>query len=99
MLLSVTFPPEPFGTLVREKKAGQILNRILSELKPEAAYFTEENGSRGGLLVIDLPEPSRIPFYAEPFFLNFRAECRLRVAMTAEDLAKADLDKIGEKWK
>jgi hypothetical protein len=99
MLLSVTFPPEPFNTLVRKKKAGQIIDRILSELKPEAAYFTEENGSRGGVVVINVSEPSRIPFYAEPFFLNFNAECRLRVAMTAEDLAKADLDKLGEKWK
>jgi hypothetical protein len=99
MLLNVTIPPEPFNTLVKGKKAGQILNRILSEIKPEAAYFTEENGSRGCLLVINLSEPSRIPFFAEPFFLNFNADCRLRIAMTAEDLAKADLDKLGEKWK
>jgi len=99
LLLSVTFPPEPFNTLVKEKRAGQILNRILNELKPEAAYFTEEDGSRGGILVINLSEPSRIPFFAEPFFLNFNAECRFRIAMTAEDLAKAELDKLGEHWK
>ncbi len=99
LLLSVTFPPEPFNTLVKEKKADQILNRILNELKPEAAYFTEEDGSRGGVLVINLSEPSRIPFFAEPFFLNFNAECRFRIAMTAEDLAKAGLDKLGEHWK
>jgi len=99
MLLSVSFPPEPFNTLVRKKKAGKILDQILKDLKPEAAYFTEENGCRGGVLVIDLADPSRIPFYAEPFFLNFNAQCRLRVAMTAEDLAKSDLNKVGEKWK
>ncbi len=98
-LLSVTFPPEPFNTLVKEKRAGQILNRILNELKPEAAYFTEEDGSRGGILVINLSEPSRIPFFAEPFFLNFNAECRFRIAMTPEDLTKAELDKLGEHWK
>jgi hypothetical protein len=99
VLLSVTFPPEPFNTLVKEKRASQILNRILNELKPEAAYFTEEDGSRGGVLIINLSEPSRIPFFAEPFFLNFNALCRFRIAMTPEDLAKAELDKIGEKWK
>ncbi len=98
-LLSVTFPPEPFNTLVKEKRAGHILNRILNELKPEAAYFTEEDGSRGGVLIINLSEPSRIPFFAEPFFLNFNAECRFRIAMTAEDLTKAELDKLGEHWK
>jgi hypothetical protein len=34
ILLNVTFPHEPFNTLVKQKKAGQILNRILGELKP-----------------------------------------------------------------
>jgi hypothetical protein len=99
MLLSVTFPPEPFNTLVKEKKAGQIINQILSELKPETAYFTEENGSRGGMFVINVTEPSQIPFLAEPFFLKFNADCRFRVAITAEELVKADLDNLGEKWK
>lgn len=99
MLLNVTFPPEPFNTLVKEKKAGQLLNRILGELKPESAYFTEQDGSRGGVLVINPSDPSRIPFFAEPFFLNFNAVCKFRIAMTAEDLAKAELDKLGEHWK
>jgi len=99
MLLSVTFPSEPFNTLVKEKKAGQIINRILSELKPETAYFTEENGSRGAVFTINVSEPSQVPFVAEPFFLKFNAECKFRVAMTAEELSKADLDNIGEKWK
>ena len=47
MLLNVTIPHEPFNTLVREKKAGALIQRILKELKPEAVYFTEENGTRG----------------------------------------------------
>jgi hypothetical protein len=51
------------------------------------------------VLIINLPEASRIPSFAEPFFLNFNADCRFRTVMTAEDLAKADLDKLGEQWK
>jgi hypothetical protein len=98
MLLSVTFPSEPFNTLVKEKKAGQIINQIFSKLKPEAAYFTEDNGSRGAMLIIDLSEPSQIPFFAEPFFLKFNADCKFRIAMTADELAKADLNSLGEKW-
>jgi len=98
MLLSVSIPHEPFNTLVRQKKAGEIIGRILEELKPEAAYFTEENGTRGAVLVVDVAEPSRVPFYAEPFFLNFNADCRFRIVMSPEDLGKAGLDAIGEKW-
>ena len=99
MILSVTFPPEPFNTLVKEKKIGQLLDRVLNKVKPEAAYFTEQDGSRGGVLIINVSDPSEIPPMAEPFFLNFNAACRFRIAMTADDLAKANLDKIGGEWR
>jgi hypothetical protein len=98
MLLNVTIPHEPFNTLVRDRKVGAIIGRILEELKPEAVYFTEENGTRGAVLVIDVAEPSRVPFFSEPFFLNFNADCRFRIVMSAEDLGKAGLDSLGEKW-
>jgi len=98
MLLTVTMPHEPFNTLVREKKAGPILQRILEEIKPEAAYFTEQDGARGAVLVIEVAEPSRVPSFAEPFFLNFNADCRFRIVMSPEDLARAGLDALGEKW-
>jgi hypothetical protein len=98
MLLSVTIPHEPFNTLVREKKAGTILQRILAEMKPEAAYFTEQDGSRGAVFVIEVSDPSRVPSFAEPFFLNFNADCRFRIVMSPEDLARAGLDALGEQW-
>lgn len=98
MLLNVTIPHEPFNTLVREKKAGAIFGRILEELKPEAVYFTEENGARGVVLLVDVAEPSRVPFFAEPFFLNFKADCRFRIVMSPEDLGRAGLDQLGEQW-
>jgi hypothetical protein len=47
MLLNVQMPHEPFNTMVRNGKAGAALGRILDEIKPEAAYFTEQNGKRG----------------------------------------------------
>ena len=98
MLLTVTIPHEPFNTLVREKKAGTILQRILEEIKPEAAYFTEQDGTRGAVFVIEVAEPSRVPSFAEPFFLNFNADCRFRLVMSPEDLARAGLDALGEQW-
>lgn len=98
MLMTVTIPHEPFNTLVKEKKAGAIIGRILATLRPEAAYFTEQDGTRGAVLVIDVADPSRIPFFAEPFFLSFNADCRFRIVMSPEDLAKAGLDDIGSNW-
>lgn len=98
MILHVTMPHEPFNTLVREKKAGPLMEKILKALQPEAAYFTEDNGNRCGILVVDVAESSRVPSFAEPFFLNFNADCRFRIAMTAEELGRAGLAELGDKW-
>lgn len=98
MLLNVEFPPEPFNTLVRNGKVEGIIKRILDDIKPEIAYFTELEGSRGGIFIIDVPEPSSVPRLAEPFFLEFNADCRFRIAMTPDDLGKAGLGEIGRQW-
>ena len=98
MLLTVQMPHEPFNTLVRQGKAGAILSRILADLKPEAVYFTEQDGTRGAILIIDVREPSRVPSFSEPFFLNFNADCRFRIIMSPEELAQAGLEELGKKW-
>ncbi len=98
MILNITMPHEPFNTLVREGKAGEILGRILDEITPEAIYFTERGGKRGAIAIVDVSEPSEVPGLAEPWFLAFNADCRLRIAMSAEDLQKAGLGEIGERW-
>jgi hypothetical protein len=98
MLLNVRIPHEPFNTAVRKGTAGQTIQRILDETKPEAVYFTEQNGTRGAVLVIRVESPSQIPFYAEPWFLSFNADCEFRLAMRPEDLKEAGLDALGKKW-
>jgi len=99
MMLTASLPNEPFNSLVRAGTAGATIQEILAELKPEAAYFVEENGTRCAVLIVDVDDQSRIPFFAEPFFLKFNANCRFRIAMVAEDLAKAGLDALGKRWK
>lgn len=98
VLLIAEFPLEPFNALVRKGKAGEILGRILEELKPEACYFTELDGKRCGLLVINLQKESDIPRFAEPFFLSFDANCKFRTVMTPDDLQNAGLDALGKQW-
>ncbi|MDP9172527.1 MAG: panthothenate synthetase [Planctomycetota bacterium] len=97
MLVNVLIPAEPFNSLVRKGTAGETIQKILASIKPETVYFTEQDGNRGALLVVDLKDPSAIPGIAEPFFLAFNAQCKFRIAMTPEELAKSDLDKIAKK--
>ena len=98
MLLSVEFPHEPFNSLVRSGKVGEIIGRILESIKPESAYFTEQDGTRGGIFVINVNAPSDVPAFAEPFFLNFQANCKFRILMNPEDLQRAGLNELGKKW-
>lgn len=98
MLLTVEFPLEPFNSLVRSGKTGELIGRILESIKPEAAYFTEQDGKRGAILVVNVNQPSDVPFFAEPFFLNFQASCKFRILMTPEDLQIAGLAELGKKW-
>ncbi len=97
-LLNVRIPHEPFNTLVREGKAGEIIKKIISDIKPESIYFTEQGGTRGAVIIVDIKESSQIPSFSEPFFLNFNADCEFRIAMSPEDLGKAGLDELGKKW-
>jgi hypothetical protein len=98
MLMQIQLPPEPFNTAVREGTIGQKMQRILEAIKPEAAYFSEQHGHRGAILVVNVNDASDIPALAEPWFLTFNAEVEFRIAMTPEDLAHANLEALGKKW-
>lgn len=99
MIMNVRIPHEPFNTLVKEGKAGEILHTIIEDLKPESIYFTEQGGMRGAVAVVEVEDQSRIPFFAEPFFLNFNADCEFRIAMSPQDLGNAGLNELGSKWR
>jgi hypothetical protein len=98
MLMHVQFPLEPFNSAVREGTVGDRIRRILEAARPEAAYFTEQDGKRGGTLVVDVSSPSDVPRLAEPWFLQFNAQVEFRIAMTPEDLGRANLESLGKTW-
>lgn len=97
-LLHVKFPHEPFNSAVRNGTAGQIIQRILADAKPEAVYFTEFDGRRGGIIIVDVADASKIPALAEPWFLSFHADVSFHMVMTPEDLGRSGLDTIGKNW-
>ena len=98
MLLDITFPHDEFNSAVRDGTAGEKIGRILEAINPESVYFTEKEGKRGATIIVDVDEPSRVPGIAEPFFLTFNADVKLRIVMSPEDLQNAGLDEIGKTW-
>jgi hypothetical protein len=61
----------------------------MEKLKPEAAYFSDIEGARGGYIVVSMDDASQIPAMAEPLFLGLGATIQIHPVMTPEDVGKA----------
>lgn len=88
-LLKVNIPVEAGNTAAKAGKLGATIQSILTELKPEAAYFTADRGQRTAFIVLEMQDASRIPAIAEPWFLAFNASIEIHPVMIPADLAKA----------
>jgi hypothetical protein len=97
-LLKVNIPIEAGNAAAKAGKLGATIQTILADLKPEAVYFTDDNGQRTGFIFLEMQDASQIPAIAEPWFLAFNAKVWLRPIMNPQDLAKAG-PSIGESAK
>src|SRR3972149_1260691 len=88
-LLKANIPVEAGNAAAIAGKLGATLQSILADLKPEAAYFTDDNGQRTGFIFLDLQDASQIPAIAEPWFLAFHASIEIHPVMVLDDLARA----------
>ena len=88
-LLKVNIPVESGNAAAKAGKLGATIQSILEDLKPEAVYFSDNNGQRAGFIFLDMQDASQIPAIAEPWFLAFNATVTVRPAMNAQDLADA----------
>jgi len=86
MLLKVQMDVEAGNRAIRDGSWGQVMERVMQQVQPEAAYFTAMDGKRTGLIFFDLKDPSQVPVVAEPFFMAVNASIELSPVMTPEDV-------------
>ena len=88
-LVKVSMPVEAGNAAAKAGKLGATIQSILADLKPEAVYFTDDNGQRTAFIFLEMQNASQIPAIAEPWFLAFNASIEFHPVMVPDDLAKA----------
>ncbi len=88
MMLRITFPTELANSAIKNGSFQQVLEATMNRLKPEASYFTANNGCRCAMLFFDMLDASEIPPIAEPLFTALNVEIELVPVMNADDLKR-----------
>jgi hypothetical protein len=88
-LLKVNIPVDAGNVAAKAGKLGEKIQQILEDLKPEAVYFTADNGQRTAFIFLDMQDASQVPAIAEPWFLAFNAKVEIYPVMVPDDLMKA----------
>jgi hypothetical protein len=99
-MLTFRLPMEEGNALVKDGRIGPTLESILDDLKPEAAYFAEIEGARGGYLVVHVDDASQIPAIVEPLYLGLGATVQIHPVLTPEDMDRVTdtLEQVAQKY-
>ncbi|MEU1230703.1 hypothetical protein [Streptomyces sp. NPDC005828] len=88
MLLKVQMDTTASNEAIKQGKLLQLMESAMQEIKPEAAYFTVDNGCRTAFIFFDLADPTLMPKISEPFFMEIGAKIHYSPVMNPEDLRK-----------
>jgi hypothetical protein len=88
VMIKFSFPNDTGNSALQAGTVAKVMEGIMKDLKPEAAYFYPVDGERGGHFVVNMTEGSDIIAATERLFLGLDASVDLVPVMSAEDLQK-----------
>jgi hypothetical protein len=88
VMARITLPVESGNQGVKDGSIGKLFQTAAERWKPETMYFGTLDGRRTGFVVFDLPDPSDMVPFAEPFFMGLNADVQVIPVMNVEDLQK-----------
>lgn len=86
MLLKAQIPTAVGNEMIKSGAMSKIMESAIAALKPEAAYFTLDEGDRTCFYYFDMQQSSQIPPLIESFFMDLNAKVTLQPVMNADDL-------------
>jgi hypothetical protein len=94
VLLKVCMDTEKANEAISHGTLSKLIEASMEQIKPEATYFTAENGQRTAYMVFDMQDSSLMPVISEPFFQNLGAQVTYTPVMNYEDVQKG-LSQLG----
>jgi hypothetical protein len=88
MMMTMAIPVEAGNRAINNGTLQKLVQSLMEDLKPEAAYFTTLDGLRTAIFFLDLKDVSDLPSVAEPAFLALNAKIDITPVMNAQDLMK-----------
>ena len=94
VMAKITVPVESGSQAVKDGSIGKLIQAAAERWKPEAMYFGASEGQRTAFMVLDLPDPSNMVPFSEPWFQAVNANVEIIPVMTGDDVQKG-IAKLG----
>ena len=86
MLLRMRVDTAKGNVAIKDGTLGKTIQNFIEKAKPEAAYFTVDNGQRTGYFVFDMTQSSAMPTLFEEGLMTLGADLQLTPVMNGEEL-------------
>ena len=86
MMLRVRTNTAKANEAIKNGTLPKVIGAFMERAKPEAAYFTVDNGVRTAFFVFDMKDSSQMPPLGEDMFIELGADLHLTSVMNADEL-------------
>lgn len=94
VMAKITIPVESGSQAIKDGSIGKLIQAAAERWQPEAMYFGPAEGRRTAFMVFDMPDPSDMVLFSEPWFMRLNADVEIIPVMSGDD-AQRGLAKLG----
>ena len=85
-LVKAIIPVEAGNPMVKDPNFQARMETVMGDIRPEAAYFTIDNGQRTGYFFVNVDNADDMARIADPMWLAWKANVTFLPAFTPEDM-------------